>query len=668
MTTTQEQLLLSIADKAGGRRDFLERFIAHAIQQHGVLGGMIWDCSETVPTPIGQHYHGENKTLRLGCSAQQHNDLLSQACRAAEPLLISANKENEQPSDEGEVFPAILLVAVRHAGRTEVVELFFDGKQPREQIATQVPALSSLSRAAIVHGMSPQQHPAAPLQRPAAAPRRATQINLADTEAFIHSLHQSLDLKDSARTIANETRRYLDCDRATVVQMQGRRCRTLAVSGQPSVNRRSNAVRMLEKVVNKVLPTRQMFWYPEAEELPPQIQVPLQEYLGNSATRTLVAIPVFDKVERELQAVDSHRENNKLIGGIIVEHCREQWDREQQAPVVELAMKHGSDAFRNSWNHQSLFLYSIWKWIGKSKIIFAARHLPKTIAAAAGLILLGLLLTLVQSDFQLTCEGSLMPQQRELVFAQSPGMVEEVLVEHGQKVESGVPIIKLKDLNLDFQLTEIEGQITEVKESIRSIESSRLGRRRGEEESLQQESLMAHQAELASLEEQQRIYRKRQESLVVTSPISGQVMTWEVRKRLKNRTVGVVDQLLEIADVDGHWMLELDLPDRKVGHFMKRWRKAQKDDEPVEVEFILAAEPGVTHVGKVKAVGTSTEVNAANEHHLKILVDIDIDSVDVRQSRSGVSAKIDCGKSSLGFKWFHPVKEFFQAKVLFPIW
>ena len=243
-------------------------------------------------------------------------------------------------------------------------------------------------------------------------------------------------------------------------------------------------------------------------------------------------------------------------------------------------------------------------------------------------------------------------------------------MEHGQKIQSGVPILKLRDLNLDYQLTEIEGQILEVNESIRSIESSRLGQRqrRGEEETLQQENLLAHQAELKSLKEQQRIYLKRQESLVVTSPISGQVMTWEVRKRLKNRTVGVVDQLMEIANVEGKWMLELDLPDRKVGHFMKSWKKAQEDDEPVEVEFILAAEPGVTHVGQVKTVGASTELNAANEHHLKILVDIDIESIDVRQSRSGVSAKIACGKSSLGYSWFHPVTEFLQAKVLFPLW
>lgn len=665
MTTTQDQLLLSLADKAAGRRDFLERFIDHTIEEYNVLGGMVWDCTGPVAKPICQHYRGEKDMLRLGCSAQQHDGFLKQACETTEALLVSADKQDKVSADPANVFPTIFLVAVRHIGRTEVVELFFDGKEPRDQITSRIPNLSSLCSGAVVHGMPTQQQQIAPASETHGPAR---QINIADAEAFIHSLHQSLDLKDNARTIANETRRFLDCDRATVVQMQGKRCRALAVSGQPSVNRRSNAIRLLEKVVNKVLPMRQMFWYPTAEELPPQIEGPLQDYLANSATRTLVAVPVFDKVETEQLEVDAHRETKKLIGGIIVEHCREQWDREQLAPVVELATKHGSDAYRNSWKHQSLFLYTIWKWIGKSKIVFAARHLPKTLAAITGLTLLTLALVFVQTDFQLSCDGSLIPQQRELVFAKSPGLVEEVLVEHGQKVEAGVPIIKLSDLNLDYQLSEIEGQITEVSESIRAIESSRLGTRRGDEESLQQENLMAHQVELASLKEQERIYRDRQEALIVTSPLAGQVMTWDVRKRLQNRTVGVVDQLMEIANVDGKWTLELDLPDRKVGHFMKRWNKAQEDDEPIDVEFILAAEPGVTHVGQVKAVGTSTEVNAANEHHLKILVDIDIESIDVRQSRSGVSANIDCGKSSLGYSWFHPVHEFFQAKVLFPYW
>jgi multidrug efflux pump subunit AcrA (membrane-fusion protein) len=663
MSTAYEQTLQSIASQVGSRREFLERFIDHAINEYDALGGMFWDCSGPEAKPVCQHYRGESNMLKLGCSSQQHADFLRQACESNEPLLVSANNENQTAPESAE-FPLILLVSVRHGGRTEVAELFFTADRPKKDLASKIGPLATLCRGASVHGMPSQPQP------PAAHPARESKrrVSISSTESFIHSLHQSLDLKDNAKAIANETRRFLDCDRVTVVESRGKRCRTLAISGQPSVNRRSNAVRQIEKVVNRVLPTRQMFWYPTDDELPPQIHDPLQEYLAISATRTMIVVPVFDRVDSQQMQVDQHREPKKLIGGIIVEHCREQWDRERQAPIVELATRHGSDAYRNSWNHQSLFLYGIWKWLGKSKIIFAARHLPKTIAAMTGLLLAGLALTFIQSDLELTCNGSLIPEQRELVYPKSSGIIEDVLVEHGQKVLSGEPVVKMKDLNLDYQLAELKGQIREVEESIRSISSSRLGRKRGEEESLQNENLRSLKAQLESLEEQQRIYLKRQESLIVTSPITGEVMTWEVKKRLKNRSVGVEGQLMEIANVDGKWILELDLPDRKVGHFMKRWSDAKANDESVDVEFILAAEPGVTHVGQVMTVGTSTQINAANEHHLRIRVDIDIESIDVRKSRSGVSAKIDCGKASLGYAWFHPVKEFFQAKVLFPFW
>ena len=661
MTTTLEQTIQRIAGSANTRREFLEQFLDHTITQYDVLGGMFWDCTDSTPKPICQRYRGESQMLKLGCSAQQHTDLLRQACKSQEPLLVSGDKNREKSSDSSEPHPTILMISVENAGRVEVAELFFSADKSRDQVVEKVAPLSSLSRAAAAYGIQNQQPTHDESRRPEV-------IEATAAEAFIHSLHQSLDLKDNSRTIANETRRFLECDRATVVLTRGNRCKTLAVSGQPSVNRRSNTIRLLEKVVNRILPTRQLFWYPEEESLPPQIDAPLQEYLTNSATRSMVVVPVFDKAESTEMQLDSHREKRKLIGGIIVEHCREQWDREQKAPVVELATRHGSDAFRNSWNHQSLFLYSVWKWIGKSKIVLATRHLPKTIAVCLGLLALGLILTFAQTDFQPSCDGSLIPEQSAFVFPKRPGVVTEVLVGHGQKVEKGEKILQLTDLDLEYQLTEIEGRIGEVKTSVRAIESRRLGRNRDDDESLQQENLVAQKMELNSLKEQRRIFVQRQEALAITSPLAGNVMTWEVRKRLQNRPVGVVDQLLEVANVDGRWTLELDLPDRKVGHFMKRWKEAQEEDEPVEVEFILAAEPGTTHRGQVRSVGTSTEMNAENEQHLKIRVDIEIEGIDIRQSRSGVSAKIHCGNSSLGYAWFHPVKEFIQAKVLFPYW
>jgi len=491
---------------------------------------------------------------------------------------------------------------------------------------------------------------------------------MSSSNEFIHGLHQSIDLADTTKTIANETRRWLDCDRVSVLRVKGKRCKVMAVSGQPSVNRRSNTVRLLTNVAEKVLPTGQVFWHPDENELPPQIENPLSEYLGVAATRTLVVAPIFDQPDSTDMQVDQHREDKKLVGGIVIEHCREQLSKSEFSPRVETAVRHSCNAYRSSWQHQNLFLYSVWKWLGKSKIIFAARHLPKTIAAAAGLIALGLILTFVPSDFEMSCDGQLVPIERQRIFPRRPGVVTEVHVDHAQQVSAGDPLVSLTDLELDYRIAEAEGRIDEIRQTVRSSKSGRLNRDKDDSSAIQKESLLAQQAELLSLENQLKVLAKRKSELTVTSPLSGHVMTWDVRDKLKSRPVTVTNQLMEIANVDGKWQLELDLPDRKVGHFLEHWNRSREKDEQVAVDFILAADPSTTHTGHVESIGTTTAMNGEHEHHLKIKVKIDIEGIDVRQSRSGVSAKIHCGTESLGYSWLHPVLEFFQSKVIFPIW
>ena len=660
MNTAQSQTIKSIADQAGSRREFLEKFLQHTFDEHGAVGGMFWDCTSNDPKPIAQNYCRDLDRLQLGCSARQHRELLLNAVRSKDPFVVSASESGE--SDNG---PSILLVGVEQIDRNEVVELFFAAHHSREEVTAKGKSLAPLCQAASNYGT-----PGNPVPNPASSGCKvaAASLDAAVMDLFIHSLHQSLDLKDSSRIIANETRRFLDCDRVSVLRTKGKRNETLSVSGQPSVNRRSNLIRSMESVVNTIVPTRQVFWYPGEEDIPPQINEPLQEYLADTATRTFVVVPIFDRIDADRTNPEETQEPKRLVGAMVIEHCRQQWNRDQVGSRVEIATRHSSDAFRNAWQHQSLFLHGLWKWIGKSKVLYSARQLPKTVSALATMIALGMVLTFVQTDLELTCDGIVLPQNRQLVFPGRPGIVSEVFVEHGAKVQQGDPVARITDLDLDFQIAESEGRIKELQQSIRSAESSRLNNRRGDEDKLQQENLNAKRAELESLGEQLGILRSRRKTLVATSPLTGQVMTWDVRKRLQDRPIQRSEQLMEIADVEGPWELELHLPDRKIGHFLRHWAEANNKGEAVQVEFMLASAPGKSHLGTVRQVGKTTELNADNEQHLKVLVNINSDSLDLRQSRSGVSGKIQCGKSSLGYAWLYPVKEFFQSKVLFPVW
>jgi hypothetical protein len=83
-------------------------------------------------------------------------------------------------------------------------------------------------------------------------------------------------------------------------------------------------------------------------------------------------------------------------------------------------------------------------------------------------------------------------------------------------------------------------------------------------------------------------------------------------------------------------------------------------DDPLAVEFILAANTSSTRHGTVAEIGNTTLIDPELGQCVRVLVDTELSVDDIQQIRSGVSAKIVCGKSSLGYSLFHGVGEFVQ--------
>ena len=80
-------------------------------------------------------------------------------------------------------------------------------------------------------------------------------------EQFIRSIHQGLDSKKTVYTLANESRRLIDCDRVSVALGTGRNCRVQAVSGLDSIERRAGQVKQLNLLAAAVIKTGQPLWY-----------------------------------------------------------------------------------------------------------------------------------------------------------------------------------------------------------------------------------------------------------------------------------------------------------------------------------------------------------------------------------------------------------------------
>src|SRR5689334_18631536 len=69
---------------------------------------------------------------------------------------------------------------------------------------------------------------------------------------FALQVHRSLDVLETAYTIANEGRAIVACDRLTVLSSGARSARVLAVSGAATADPRSDEVRLLEQLVGAV--------------------------------------------------------------------------------------------------------------------------------------------------------------------------------------------------------------------------------------------------------------------------------------------------------------------------------------------------------------------------------------------------------------------------------
>ncbi|HEX3724851.1 MAG TPA: HlyD family secretion protein, partial [Pirellulales bacterium] len=144
----------------------------------------------------------------------------------------------------------------------------------------------------------------------------------------------------------------------------------------------------------------------------------------------------------------------------------------------------------------------------------------------------------------------------------------------------------------------------------------------------------------------------------------GQMVTWQVRDVLMNRPVQQGQILMEIVEPQGNWELEVQMPEDRMGFVTD----AQAEfGQALPVKYITATNPGVTHQGTVKEVHRTAEIRG--EEGNTVLVRVAIDKKELPDLRDGasVTAKIYCGRASLGYVWLHDLVSFVQSKVLFRI-
>jgi multidrug efflux pump subunit AcrA (membrane-fusion protein) len=170
------------------------------------------------------------------------------------------------------------------------------------------------------------------------------------------------------------------------------------------------------------------------------------------------------------------------------------------------------------------------------------------------------------------------------------------------------------------------------------------------------------QQQLDGQERQLAILREQMDALVVRSPLDGRILTWKAEELLNGRPVRRGQALLSVARTEGPWELQVHVPDDQIGHVL---RGRSRVEGKQQVSFILAAHPDQQLQGAVREI--SRTVTFVEDRRPVVLVSVDFDRDAVAVLRPGISvvAKIDCGRRSLGFVWFHRLMEAAYARLVF---
>jgi multidrug efflux pump subunit AcrA (membrane-fusion protein) len=481
-------------------------------------------------------------------------------------------------------------------------------------------------------------------------------------EGYIRAAHRQLDSTATAYTIVNESRRLIQCDRVSIALREGKRLAVKAVSGLDTIDRRAAEVQQLGKLATAVTAARKPLWYRgDSHDLPPQIDKPLHAYLDQSHAKLLGVIPLY-RPEDESDDRKSERQSEPL-GALIVEQLADSRINDGLLERTEIVAAHGSTALANAVEHESLFLMPVWKALGRAKWIVQARTLPKTIAVLAAVVGVIAALVLVPTDFDLAAKGKLQPAVRREIFAPLDSVVIAVPVKHEDSVAQGDVLARLANNELEVQIADLLGRKRTTIERIQSLNRAQFDQRLTVEQANQ---IAGERLELVqtaeSIDRELVLLRKQQQALVLRSEMDGQVVTWNVGATLLRRPVQRGQILMTVVDPDGDWELELYMPEKRMGHLAATLADAEQD---LKVSFTLASHPGQEFDGRVTDLHRVAEVRGEEGNTVLVRVAIDKSTLPDLRSETTVTAKVQCGRRSIGFVVFHELIETIHTKILF---
>lgn len=138
-----------------------------------------------------------------------------------------------------------------------------------------------------------------------------------------------------------------------------------------------------------------------------------------------------------------------------------------------------------------------------------------TIAALAGLVAFVMFVPL---PYRVKCAVEVRPHNAQWIYAEVPGQLESLRVKPGDHVDADMTLVTLKNLDLQREVKDLEGQLSDATAELRNVEDQR----RFDKKAIQQVQPLKQR--ISALNNELKEKRAKVEHLTVKAPLSGTII------------------------------------------------------------------------------------------------------------------------------------------------
>jgi biotin carboxyl carrier protein len=473
---------------------------------------------------------------------------------------------------------------------------------------------------------------------------------------FSGDIAGSLDPIEVARLAASYGRDLIGCERCSVLARRGDQWRVLAISGQEIVERKSAMVKGMAAFVDAhaaegmvVLSKKELLARAEAAAAPPA-----HEPVNGEVSDRALALRRTDEIDLayfQLSHVVSaaiaplFNRDKQLIGAYFAESTAEDFfesnraSKELPAPtrIADWLATHTSRSLQAAQDYKSLPFLSITSRLRDARAELMGPKRNRFLFRMTLLAALILGTAFFPKMDRIDGDCTLLPVHRATIVPEVPGRVDRVMVREGDRVGQGDPIAQLDTSRIE---TEIEANRQEMRS--RTAEAERY-RGLGDEASAQVAQLQA-----AVAEQNDRKLAKDLAAATLRSPIAGVILTKDVELHA-GQVIQPGMSFAEVAAFDA-WELQVDIGEKRIGRVEKAMSE-HAGAAPLPVHFILYSQSAYKLQG---ALARHEQISAAayprdKENVFIITVPVELPAEIQNAMRPGLTgrAKIDIGRKPL---------------------